>query len=82
MSAAPAPTPVARQPEAADRDVQARGIANALAAAAPVDLDRVARLKKAIASGSYPVQPTTIADRMLAHKQDWDSHGNQQEPQP
>jgi negative regulator of flagellin synthesis FlgM len=81
VSAAPASIPVARQP-AANRDVQASGIASALAASAPVDLDRVARLKRAIATGTYPVQPATIADRMLAHKQDWDSHGNQQEQQP
>ena len=33
---------------------------------APVDMDRVAAIKAAIASGNYPVDPTAIADRMLA----------------
>jgi negative regulator of flagellin synthesis FlgM len=33
---------------------------------APVDLDRVAAIKAAIASGNYPVDPSAIADRMLA----------------
>lgn len=33
---------------------------------APVDLDRVAAIKAAIASGNYPVDPAAIADRMLA----------------
>ena len=82
MSAAPAPTPVARQPEAANRDLQASGIARALAGSAPVDLDRVARIKKAISTGNFPILPATIADRMLALKYDWDPHANQQETQP
>jgi len=33
---------------------------------APVDLDRIAAIKAAIASGNYPVNPDAIADRMLA----------------
>lgn len=33
---------------------------------APVDMDRVAAIKAAIASGNYPVDPAAIADRMLA----------------
>jgi negative regulator of flagellin synthesis FlgM len=33
---------------------------------APVDLDRVAAIKAAIASGNYPVDPAAIADRMIA----------------
>ena len=33
---------------------------------APVDLDRIAAIKAAIASGNYPVNPSAIADRMLA----------------
>jgi len=32
---------------------------------APVDMDRVAAIKAAIASGNYPVDPAAIADRML-----------------
>lgn len=33
---------------------------------APVDMDRIAAIKAAIASGNYPVDPERIADRMLA----------------
>jgi len=82
VSAAPAPTPVARQPEAASRDVQASGIARELAASAPIDLDRVARIKKAISTGNFPILPATIADRLLALKYDWEPHADQQEQQP
>jgi len=82
VPAAPAPAPVERQIEAATRDVQASGIARELAASAPVDLERVARIRKAISTGTFPILPATIADRLLALKYDWDPHGNQQEPQP
>ncbi|MGE4321514.1 MAG: flagellar biosynthesis anti-sigma factor FlgM [Sphingobium sp.] len=33
---------------------------------APVDIDRIAAIRAAIASGNYPVDPSVIADRMLA----------------
>jgi negative regulator of flagellin synthesis FlgM len=33
---------------------------------APVDMDRIAAIKSAIASGNYPVNPDAIAERMLA----------------
>lgn len=33
---------------------------------APVDMDRIAAIKAAIASGNYPVNPSAIAERMLA----------------
>jgi negative regulator of flagellin synthesis FlgM len=32
---------------------------------APVDLDKISRIKSAIASGNYPVDPEKIADRMV-----------------
>lgn len=32
---------------------------------APVDLARIERVKQAIASGQYPVDPDKIADRMI-----------------
>lgn len=32
---------------------------------APVDLDKITRIKAAIASGNYPVDPDAIADRMV-----------------
>ncbi|HEX4694583.1 flagellar biosynthesis anti-sigma factor FlgM [Sphingomonas sp.] len=49
-------------------------LASALAAQPPVDADRVARIKKAIAEGTFPILPATIADRMLALKYDWMSN--------
>jgi negative regulator of flagellin synthesis FlgM len=82
VSATPALAPVARQPEAASSEVRASGIARELAASAPVDLDRVARIKKAISEGQFPILPATIADRLLALKYDWHPHGNLQETQP
>jgi negative regulator of flagellin synthesis FlgM len=33
---------------------------------APVDMDRVAQIKAAIASGNYPVDADAIAERMIA----------------
>lgn len=33
---------------------------------APVDADRVAEIRKAVAEGRYPLQPTRIADAMIA----------------
>ena len=33
---------------------------------APIDSDRIAEIRAAIASGNYPVDPARIADRMLA----------------
>ncbi|MCI4591563.1 flagellar biosynthesis anti-sigma factor FlgM [Sphingobium sp. BYY-5] len=33
---------------------------------APVDLDRIAAIKSAIASGNYPVDADAIAERMIA----------------
>ncbi|CAN5651804.1 hypothetical protein BH10PSE14_BH10PSE14_01600 [soil metagenome] len=81
VSAAPAPAAVARQGEPSQVAVQAGTVARQLAADAPVDLERVARIKKAISTGTFPILPATIADRLLALKYDWEPHGGQQEPQ-
>jgi negative regulator of flagellin synthesis FlgM len=45
-----------------------------MAASAPVDSDRVGEIKKAIATGTFPILPATIADRLLALKLNWDGH--------
>jgi negative regulator of flagellin synthesis FlgM len=36
------------------------------AAAPPVDAERIAAIRKALAEGSYPLVPTKIADAMIA----------------
>lgn len=48
-----------------------RQVAQELAAAPPVDSDRVARIRRAIQDGRFPLSPATIADRLLALKMDW-----------
>lgn len=40
-------------------------IARLAAEGAPVDLDKISRVKAAIASGNYPVDPEKIADSMV-----------------
>jgi negative regulator of flagellin synthesis FlgM len=44
------------------------------ASAAPVDLDRVAEIKHAIANGNFPIYPAKVADRLIALKLDWNPH--------
>lgn len=47
------------------------GVAQTMSASAPVDTDRVAKIKKAIQDGKFPILPATIADRMIALKLQW-----------
>ncbi|WP_327517207.1 flagellar biosynthesis anti-sigma factor FlgM [Sphingomonas sp.] len=49
----------------------AASLTQSAAASAPVDADRVARIKKAIADGNFPLVPSTIADRLIALKLQW-----------
>lgn len=49
-------------------------IARSLAAEPPVDYERVSRIRAAIARGTYPILPETIADRLIAIKLDWNPH--------
>ena len=65
---ASAATPVSASPV----DIaQAGGLARSMAASPPVDTDRVATIKKAIADGRFPILPATIADRLIALKLHW-----------
>ena len=70
-------TPVAAAPKVAPTpaiEVQVSATAlmgSQLAAQPPVDSDRVARIKQAIANGTFPILPTTIADQLLALRYDW-----------
>lgn len=58
-------TPVSREPQGFASEVATSPAARMAAQGAPVDLDRVSRIKAAIASGNYPVDPEKIADRMV-----------------
>lgn len=49
-------------------------IATEMATTPPVDTAHVARIKKAIADGTFPISPATIADRFLALRMDWTAH--------
>lgn len=42
-------------------------IADLVSAGPPVDTDKVARVRAAIASGAYAVDPDKIAEAMIAH---------------
>ncbi|MEA3388269.1 flagellar biosynthesis anti-sigma factor FlgM [Sphingobium sp. CCH11-B1] len=50
----------------ASASASASPAARMAAEGAPVDLDRIAQIKAAIASGNYPVDPDAIAERMIA----------------
>lgn len=62
-----ATTPAA--PRTVDAATTERVVANPAARVAqegpPIDLDRIARIKQAIKSGNYPVDPDAIAERMV-----------------
>jgi negative regulator of flagellin synthesis FlgM len=49
----------------------ATAMSGAMAAQAPVDAERVARIRKAIEDGRFPLYPATVADRLLALKLEW-----------
>ncbi|GLV21773.1 hypothetical protein TomMM35A_16290 [Sphingobium sp. TomMM35A] len=53
-------------PSVSSFSASASPAARMAAEGAPVDMDRVAAIKAAIASGNYPVDPAAIADKMLA----------------
>ena len=50
----------------ASASTSASPAARMAAEGAPVDMDRIAAIKAAIASGNYTVNPSVIADRMMA----------------
>lgn len=69
--AATAPVAPVRQQASSQTPEAPRALAQAMAAEPPVDADRVARIKKAIADGTFPILPSKIADRLLALKLQW-----------
>ncbi|VVT06744.1 Flagellar biosynthesis anti-sigma factor FlgM [Sphingomonas sp. EC-HK361] len=46
-------------------------LAAELAAAAPVDLDRIAEIKAAVQAGTFPILPAKIADQLIALRLEW-----------
>lgn len=74
VSIAPAGPVAAARPVASEAPAvltAATQVTSELAAKPPVDVDRVARIKKAIQDGSFPIVSSTIADRLLALKLEW-----------
>lgn len=47
------------------------GLAGEAAGRPPIDLDRIATLRRAVSTGSYSINPARIADRLIAHKHEW-----------
>jgi negative regulator of flagellin synthesis FlgM len=73
-AAAPTPSPTP-SPAPAPIASQAAGVARQLSSSPPVDMERVAAIKRAIADGSFPILPSTIADRLLALRLEWSPNG-------
>ena len=76
VSVAPAvakvvPVATEPQPQETQAATSAGQLAGELAAKPPVDPDRVARIRKAIADGNFPILPATIADNLLALRMNW-----------
>ena len=81
---APAPQPQApvRAADAASASAEAarapaaglQAVAGEIARQAPVDETRVARIRTAIANGTYPLSPENVADRLIALKLNWIPH--------
>lgn len=61
------------QPQASVRS-DSLALAKSMASAPPVNATRVAEIKKAIASGNFPILPATIADRLMALSLAWNSN--------
>ena len=65
--------PVASETPAA-QTAATQSTVKALASGPPVDADRVRRIKAAVESGTFPISPATIADRLIALRYEWMSH--------
>ncbi|URW75546.1 flagellar biosynthesis anti-sigma factor FlgM [Sphingomonas donggukensis] len=59
------------QSDAARAPSTLQALSQPAAATPPVDVERVAKIKKAIADGKFPLIPSSIADRLLALKLEW-----------
>ncbi|KQN27866.1 flagellar biosynthesis anti-sigma factor FlgM [Sphingomonas sp. Leaf38] len=71
----PVKTPAQAQPQAAPPALpESIALAKSMASSPPVNASRVAEIKKAIASGTFPILPATIADRLMALSLAWNSN--------
>jgi negative regulator of flagellin synthesis FlgM len=70
-AATPTPPPSSPPQHAAPDIARLSGVAAELAAKPPVDSDRVHQIKRAIANGTFPILPATVADRLLAVRYEW-----------
>lgn len=48
-------------------------LTRSMASSPPVDMDRVAQIRRAIAEGRFPISPATIADQFIALRLSWTS---------
>jgi negative regulator of flagellin synthesis FlgM len=75
---APAPTPRLDSNEASTvAESGVRAAAREMATSAPVDVDRVQQIKRAIQQGRFPIVPAKIADRLIAAQMDWATPNDQ-----
>ncbi len=78
--AAATPTTVVQTPVKAPAQAQTPvppesiALAKSMASSPPINASRVAEIKKAIASGTFPILPATIADRLMALSLAWKSN--------
>ncbi|MEG3087477.1 flagellar biosynthesis anti-sigma factor FlgM [Sphingomonas sp. PB4P5] len=68
IAATAAPDSVTVQEQLANTPVT---LSRTLAATPPIDHERVAQIRQAIAEGSFPITPAQIADRLIAAKLEW-----------
>lgn len=68
---APTPPPGNAPQQPAPDVARLSGVAAELATKPPVDADRVQQIKRAIANGTFPILPATVADRLLAVRYEW-----------
>ena len=77
VAASPAAAPVTPREQDTVSQSTLAGTAKEAAARPPIDQERVARIRKAIADGAFPIYPAQIADRLIAAKLDWPRHDSE-----
>jgi negative regulator of flagellin synthesis FlgM len=71
VAAAKGPAAEAPRPERRVAEPSLGTLARSMAASPPVDADRVAKIKRAIQTGTFPILPATVADRLIALRLEW-----------